>query len=55
MAPKRRAEAKGLSGDELIAWLAEDGGRVRRPIIDTGGALTLGFAADAREALDKVL
>jgi len=55
VAPKRRAEAEGLSGDKLIAWLAEDGGRVRRPIIDTGGVLTLGFAADAREALDKVL
>jgi len=55
VAPKRRAEAKGLSGDELIAWLAEDGGRVRRPIIDTGEALTLGFAADAQKKLEEVL
>lgn len=55
VAPKRRGEAEGLSGEKLIAWLAEDGGRVRRPIVDTGSALTLGFASDARETLDKVL
>src|SRR5882762_3976869 len=34
VAPKRRAEADGLSGEKLIAWLAEDGARVRRPIIE---------------------
>lgn len=55
VAPKRRAEAEGLSGDKLIAWLAEDGGRVRRPIIEVGGELTLGFAADAQEKLSKLL
>lgn len=55
VAPKRRAEAEGLSGEKLIAWLAEDGGRVRRPIIEVGGELTLGFAADAQEKLAKLL
>ena len=55
VAPKRRAEAEGLSGDRLIAWLAEDGGRVRRPIIDLGGELFLGFAGPTREALEKAL
>jgi len=55
VAPKRRGEAEGLSGEKLIAWLAQDGGRVRRPIVDTGGALTLGFAADARQTLDEIL
>jgi arsenate reductase-like glutaredoxin family protein len=55
VAPKRRAEAEGLSAEKLIAWLAEDGGRVRRPIIDVGGELTLGFAADAQEKLSKLL
>lgn len=55
VAPKRRAEAEGLSGEKLIAWLAEDGARVRRPIIEVGGALTLGFAADAQEKLSKLL
>jgi arsenate reductase-like glutaredoxin family protein len=55
VAPKRRAEAEGLSGDKLIAWLAEDGARVRRPIIEVDGELTLGFAADAQEKLGKLL
>lgn len=55
VAPKRRAEAEGLSGDELIAWLAEDGGRVRRPIIEVGREVTLGFAADAQEKLTRLL
>lgn len=56
VAPKRRAEAEGLGGDKLISWLAADGGRVRRPIIDLGtGDLYLGFAADTREKLEKTL
>jgi|SRR6266850_8261609 len=57
VAPKRRAEADGLSlsGEKLIAWLAEDGARVRRPIIEVEGELTLGFAADAQEKLGKLL
>jgi len=55
VAPKRRKEAEGLAGEKLIAWLAEDGGRVRRPIIEVGGELTLGFAADAQERLGKLL
>src|SRR6266481_6092772 len=55
VAPKRRAEAEGLSGEKLIAWLAQDGARVRRPIIEAGGELTLGFAADAQEKLQRLL
>ena len=55
VAPKRRKEAEGLSGEKLIAWLAEDGSRVRRPIIDVDGELTLGFAADAQEKLERLL
>ena len=55
VAPKRRAEAEGLSGEKLIAWLAEDGARVRRPIIEVGGEVTLGFAADAQEKLASLL
>jgi arsenate reductase-like glutaredoxin family protein len=55
VAPKRRTEAEGLSGEKLIAWLAEDGGRVRRPIIEVGGEVTLGFAADAQEKLSSLL
>lgn len=55
VAPKRRAEAEGLSGEKLLAWLAQDGARVRRPIIEVDGEVTLGFAGDAREKLEKLL
>lgn len=55
VAPKRRAEAAGLSGKALIAWLAEDGARVRRPIIEVGGTLTLGFTEETRRTLDEAL
>ena len=55
VAPKRRAEAEGLSGEKLIAWLAADGARVRRPIVVAGKKLTLGFNAAAQEQLKKNL
>lgn len=55
VAPKRRAEAEGLSGKKLIAWLAADGGRVRRSIIVAGGKLTLGFTEETRRILDEAL
>ena len=51
VAPKRRKEAADRSGSALLAWLAEDMRRLRRPIIDMGGELTLGFDAGARAAL----
>lgn len=52
MAPKRRKEAEGLSGEKLIAWLAADGARIRRPIVVAGRKVTLGFGADARAELE---
>lgn len=55
VAPKRRAEAEGLDGEKLIAWLAEDGARVRRPIIVVGKTVILGFAGDARDRLKAAL
>src|SRR3954470_17330667 len=55
VAPKRRAEAEGLSGEKLIAWLAEDGGRMRRPIVEVGGRVAVGFAAEPQEKLSKLL
>jgi hypothetical protein len=36
-----------------LAWLAEDGARVRRPIIVRGSKVWLGFAADTQAALAK--
>jgi arsenate reductase-like glutaredoxin family protein len=53
VAPKRRAEAAGLTGEKLIAWLAADGARLRRPIVVAGKAVTLGFNAAAQEQLKK--
>ncbi len=55
IAPKRRAEAEGLKGDTLIAWLAADGGRLRRPIVVVGKQVTLGFDAAARGRLERAL
>ncbi|HTM19207.1 MAG TPA: hypothetical protein VL172_01825 [Kofleriaceae bacterium] len=54
VAPKRRAEAEGLSGEKLVAWLAADGARLRRPIVIVGGKkATLGFNAAAQDELKK--
>ena len=55
VAPKRRGEAEAVPDDKLLAWLAADGGRVRRPIVAVGKTVTLGFAADATEALEGLL
>jgi arsenate reductase-like glutaredoxin family protein len=59
VAPKQRAEAEGLTGDKLLAWLAEDGRRLRRPIIDVsgdvGGKVLLGFTNSVREELEDEL
>jgi arsenate reductase-like glutaredoxin family protein len=55
VAPKRRAEAEGLAGKDLFAWLAADGGHVRRPIIATDKGVIVGFAADAKARLPTIL
>jgi arsenate reductase-like glutaredoxin family protein len=55
IAPKRRAEAEGLDGEKLLKWLAEDGARVRRPIVVAGKTITLGFTDATREQLTKAL
>jgi arsenate reductase-like glutaredoxin family protein len=55
VAPKRRAEAEGLNGEKLLKWLAEDGARVRRPIVVAGKTITLEFTDSAREELVKAL
>jgi arsenate reductase-like glutaredoxin family protein len=55
VAPKRRAEAGQLDGEKLIAWLAEDGARVRRPIIVTAKKVTLGFTKTTPDELAGAL
>jgi arsenate reductase-like glutaredoxin family protein len=49
--PTARADVEGLSEAKIIAWLAEDPKRLRRPIIDTGSIVTLGFTKSVRETL----
>lgn len=55
VAPKRRTQAAGLSRSELVAWLAADGSRLRRPIVVAGKKITLGFDAAARAELEAAL
>jgi arsenate reductase-like glutaredoxin family protein len=55
VAPKRRGEAEGLDGEKLLGWLAEDGARVRRPIVVAGKTITLGFTGAARAELERAL
>jgi arsenate reductase-like glutaredoxin family protein len=49
--PTARAEVAGMTDVQLVAWLAEDPKRFRRPIIDTGSAIHLGFTKTVRDAL----
>lgn len=51
VAPTRRNEVAGMTAQQIVAYLAEDPKRFRRPIIDTGAALHLGFTKAVREAL----
>lgn len=54
VAPKKRKEAAGLSGKKLVAWLAADGSRIRRPIVVAGARISLGFGEEQRAALDRL-
>lgn len=49
--PTRRAEIEGMSRTEIHRYLLEDPSRVRRPIIDTGDTLYVGFSKAVQEAL----
>lgn len=40
-----------MSDSQIVAYLAGDPKRIRRPIIDTGDAIHLGFSKAVREAL----
>jgi len=55
VAPRKRDDAAGMSDAKLAAWLAGDGGRLRRPIVVTAKGVILGFAAGERERLEKLL
>lgn len=53
VAPKRREEAAAIPDAKLLDWLAADGKRVRRPILEAGAKVTLGFTADVQERWEK--
>ena len=44
VAPKKREEAAAVPDDALLEWLAADGKRMRRPIIESGARTTVGFS-----------
>lgn len=51
MKPNNRGDAEGMTDAEILQFLAANPNAVRRPIIDTGDGLTLGFTAKVRESL----
>ncbi len=55
VAPKWRKELEGKSDAEVVKDLAHNPIHVRRPLIDTGGALYGGFTAEVREKLEGEL
>lgn len=51
VAPTRRSEAEGMTDPQLVSFLAGDPARVRRPIIDTGDDLFVGFSTQVQQQL----
>ncbi|MFN2610384.1 MAG: arsenate reductase family protein [Actinomycetota bacterium] len=51
VAPTKRAEVEGMTEAAIIAYLIEDPRHLRRPIIDLGGKVLLGFTKKTKEAL----
>jgi arsenate reductase-like glutaredoxin family protein len=53
--PNNQKDIEGLSDAQVLRFLADNPNAVRRPIVDTGTRLTLGFRPDVRKALDEEL
>jgi arsenate reductase-like glutaredoxin family protein len=49
--PTAREQVTGMTDAQVVAWLAHDPKRLRRPIIDTGSSIHLGFTKKVRDAL----
>lgn len=49
--PLNKSEVEGMKDKDILGYLAKNPNSVRRPIIDTGKLLTLGFTPAAREQL----
>lgn len=52
--PTKRQQVEGMSDAQVIAFLLEDPSRIRRPIIDTGTSLLLGWSASTRQGLAEL-
>lgn len=52
VAPSRRNEVEGMPDAEVVEYLAADPARLRRPIIDTGDRVLLGFTKAVRQELE---
>lgn len=53
--PLNKKDVEGMKDEEVLRYLAATPNSVRRPIVDTGGVLTLGFTPKVREQLSGVL
>jgi arsenate reductase-like glutaredoxin family protein len=47
----RRDEVEGMSDEEIGRYLADDPSRIKRPIIDTGDHVYVGFSRAVQEEL----
>jgi arsenate reductase-like glutaredoxin family protein len=48
---KQKDEIEGMSPDEISRYLADDPSRIKRPIIDTGDGVYIGFSRAVQEEL----
>lgn len=53
--PINKKDVEGMSDAKVLDYLAANPNSVRRPIVDTGGSLTLGFTPKVREQLTSEL
>ncbi|HEX2258660.1 MAG TPA: ArsC/Spx/MgsR family protein [Actinomycetota bacterium] len=49
---KQRDEVEGMSEEEITRYLAEDPSRIKRPIIDTGEHVYIGFSQTVQQQLE---
>lgn len=52
--PLNKKEVEGFSEEEILRYLAANPNSVRRPIIDTGERITLGFTPAVRTQLEAI-
>lgn len=52
--PLNKSDVEGMSDKEVLSYLAKTPNSVRRPIIDTGKVLALGFGPPSKKLLEKL-